>query len=426
MSGVFEGWGNPVVESLEHFYGLPVERVAEKLAADLFLARERGLGLLETAGVLRSSEFTQLYLEQQHSRPVERVGGTGLPEGHLRAAFIGRELVEVPKGGRPTVYLDGKHLGQDRLPSTLTATRGEVKAALCYAHDLVLEDPFDEEQDLVSLVRDQLKVDPSSQAAVIPEAGLFVANVAAVAELAPLVRDGVVRFAPRTLAMNPRLAGRNASNAWDVDLSADAAERELVDRMMRVWLHSGGTLVPVFEGDRQERRFADTLGVLAAAVNSGEAARLRKLGTLALPSADRLDLHRMLDIRHETVFQTFRSRQRAVLAAIDEAGAGDAQAAALFREEMRAAAEAVTLKTRRYGLTNALGPKLIGWGVGGVVGVSFDWRAAAAVLAAAATSKVADFLTSSAAQALADASPRATRALHHHYATLGRTPDTPG
>lgn len=416
------GWGNPVVESLEHFYGLPVEQVAEKLKADLRAAQERGLGLRETAAALGCDEFSQLYLEQQRSLPADRIDRMDMAAGHLRAAFIGRELVPVPKGGRPTVYMDGRHLGQDRLPSALTATRGEIKAALCYAHDLVLEDPFDEEQDLAGLVRQVREMDPSSDAAIAPDPGLFVANLSAIAEIAPLSRGGVVRFSPRRLAMNPRLAGRNVSNAWDASREPDAAERELVERMIRVWLNSGGTIVPVFSTDLQEQRFAGLLGLLAAALDTAEAARLRKLGTLALPSADSLDLRSMLEIRHEAVFQGFRSRQRAVLAVIGEQDPSDARARRMFREEMRAAADEVTVKTRRQGFAKSLTPKLIGWSVGEIVAMSFDWRAAAAVLAAAATSTLANFLSSSAAQAVADATPNAMQALHHHYATLGEEP----
>jgi hypothetical protein len=251
---------------------------------------------------------------------------------------------------------------------------------------------------------------------------LFVANVAAVAELAPLARGGVVRFSPLSLAMNPKLTGLNASNAWDVDRAPDAAERELIDQMMRVWLHSGGTVVPVFTGDPRERRFADLLGLLATAVDTAEAARLRKLGTLALPSADGLDLRHMLEIRHETIFQTFRSRQRVVLAAINDKDPADAHARRLFREEMRAAADEVTIKTRRQGFAKSLNSKLIGWSVGELVAISFDWRVATAVLAAAATSTIVNFLSSSAAQAIADTTPRAIQALHHHYATLGEEP----
>lgn len=415
-------WGNPVVESLEHFYAMPVEQVAEKLRTDLCAAQARGLGLRETAAALRCDEFSQLYLEQQRSRPADRIGGMDMAAGHLRAAFIGRELVPVPKGGRPTVYMDGRHLGQDRLPSALSTTRGEIKAALCYAHDLVLEDPFDEEQDLAGLVRQVLEMDPSADAAVLPDPGLFVANVNAIAEIAPLSRSGVVRFSPRGLAMNPKLAGRNASNAWDASREPGAAERELIDRMIRVWLHSGGTIVPVFANDLQEQRFADLLGLLAATLDTAEAGRLRKLGTLALPSADGLDFRSMLEIRHETVFQSFRSRQRAVLAVIGEQDPGDVRARRMFREEMRAAADEVTVKTRRKGFAKSLSTELIGWGVGEIVAMSFDWRAAAAVLAAAATSTLANFLSSSAAQAVADATPSAKRALHHHYATLGEEP----
>jgi hypothetical protein len=258
---------------------------------------------------------------------------------------------------------------------------------------------------------------------VIPEPSLFVANVAAVAELAPLARDGVVRFSPRGLAMNPRFSGANASNAWDLDPSPDAPDRELIDRMVRIWLSSGGVVVPVFAGESQERRFADVLGLLAAVFKASESVSLRKLGTLALPSADGLDLRRMLDIRHETVFQRFRSRQRSVLAAIDTAGAEDHYARQLFREEMRAASAELKVSTRGRGFAKSLGPKLIGWGVGGFAGMMVDWRVAVGVIAASAASSIANFISSSTAQALADATPRSQVALHHHYATLGKEPD---
>jgi hypothetical protein len=89
---------------------------------------------------------------------------------------------------------------------------------------------------------------------------------------------------------------------------------------------------------------------------------------------------------------------------------------------MRAAADEVTIKTRRKGFAKSLDTKLIGWSVGEIVAMSFDWRAAAAVLAAAATSTMANFLSSSAAQAMADATPSAKLALRHHYAILGEEP----
>lgn len=422
MPSIEFDWGNPVIESLENFYGLPVEQLAKKLRADLSATRDRGAGLVETATALRCDEFSQIYLEQQHSRTPNRISGTDMQDGHLRAAFIGRELVPIPKGGRPTVYVDGKHLGNDRLSATLSPSRGELKAALCYAHDVVLEDPFDEEQDIAAFVREIRDVNPD--ASVLPNPSLFVDNVVAVSELAPLVRQGVIRFSPRSLAMNPRLTGRNASSAWDVDLSGAAADGALVDRMMRIWLHSGTTVVPVFDSDGQEGRFAEVLGLLSSLLDTAESARLRKLATLTLPAAVNIDLRQMLDIRVDDAFQRFRSRQRSVLAAIDREAPDDARARALFREEMRAAANEVTVKTRRQALLESGSPKLIGWGVGAVVGASFDWRAAAGVLAAAATTRLADFLTSSAAQALSSASSRSTTALHHHFATLGEKPDS--
>jgi hypothetical protein len=418
---VLHNWGNSIIESLENFYGLAVEDLAIKLAADLSTARARGLDLLVTVDFLRSGDFLELYLEQQHSRPIERVGGSDLPDGHLRAALVGRELVKMSQGDRRVVYIDGKHMGHDRLPTTLSISRAEIKASLCYAHDVVLEDPFDEEQDLLGLLRPPAGIN-LSEAKIAPDPTIFVANIAALADLATLVRAGVVRFCPRRLAMNPRNQGAGVSNAWDLDPSPDAGENELVDRMMRVWLHSGGTIVPLFTGETQERKFSETLGVLAEAVDIAEVARLRRLGRLALPSADGLDLHRMIDIRDNSAFRTFRTRQRTVLAAIAET-ADDFAAGVLFREEMRAAADEVVAKTRRQGFAKALSPKLIGWGVGSIVGASFDWRVAAAVLAAAATGKIADFLSSSTVQALADVTPRSTNALHHHYATLASPVD---
>jgi hypothetical protein len=45
------------------------------------------------------------------------------------------------------------------------------------------------------------------------------------------------------------------------------------------------------------------------------------------------------------------------------------------------------------------------------------------VLAAAAAGKIADFLSGSVAEALAGAPSQGTRALHHHYATLGERPE---
>lgn len=406
-----------MVDSLEGFYQLSVEDVATRLRGE-YDSLQGQLPPPTISQSLRADEFLSVYLEEQSYHRPEPLGE--VPGDFLRASLVGRELAKLPSGGRRTVLIDGAPFGQDRLPRTVTTSRAEVKAALCYAHDLLLEDPFDEEQNLPGFVAESRQFLPHVSIEISPDPAWFVATVEAIADLAPLARAGVVSFISRRVGMDPRLHGLQGSNAWDVGgPREERAVAELAARTLRVWLSSGGSVVPMFASDAEEADFTRDLGLLSAAFRQADSMRLRRLTTLALPNADNLDLRRMLDIRHDDTFEVFRSRERQALALIsDDTSAG----LATFRQEMKAAAAQVSARSVGSKFVSSTRPRMIGWGIGSLAAGAIDWHAMVAVLATGAAAKAAELISSSLAQALADRGSSA-QTLHHHYATLGAAPD---
>lgn len=297
-----------------------------------------------------------------------------------------------------------------------------MKAALCYAHDLLLEDPLDDEQNLPQFVAESRDLMPHVAIEVSPDPSWFVATVEALAQLAPLVRAGVVSFVSRRVGMDPRLHGLHASNAWDLGRQPEErAFAELAARTLRVWLSSSGSVVPMFATEAEEHEFERDLGLLSEALRRADVMRLRRLTQLALPNADYLDLRHILDIRQSDTFETFRSRERQALGLIaDNTGLAEAADIATFRQEMRAAAAQVRVPTVRGQFVSGVKPRMIGWGVGSLVAGAIDWHAMVALLAAGAVTKAAELISGSLAQALAD---RGSSALHHHYATLNTAPE---
>ena len=253
---------------------------------------------------------------------------------------------------------------------------------MCYAHDLTLEDPFDEEQVLPGLIREVRRTLPHVDIEFAPDTDWFVRNVQAIAELAPLIRLDLVHFVSR-----------------------------------------GGSVVPMFSNDAEEGGFVESLGLFNETLRLVDAVRLRRLTKLALPNADGLELRRMGEIREHRTFERFRARERAALGAVATAAVDDEKIQANFREEMRAAAAEINIASSPWRLGRGLTPRLIGWGVGTLTAGLIDWHAAVAILAAGAATKAAELVSASAAQTLAERTT-GTRALHHHFATLGRPVDT--
>lgn len=404
-------FGTPVVSALEAFYGRDIDDLADWTRRTLATSVARGLDVAATVSALRADDFLDVYLNQIHSVPHEQwTQSLPLADGHLRATLLGRELVEVPMAGRLNLFMDGQHFGAERLPSQLSPDHRELKAPLCYAHDVVLEDPFDDEHHPLEMIRWVRQRFPHVVASPAPEPGLFVRTVEALADLAPLIRAGTLIFIPRQLTANPvsvRTAGSSIGG-----MGGEASHQELAERTLRAWLLTGGRAVPLFSSLAEEAKFRDAAGLLAPLVSDVEGEFLRRLTLLALPASRRLEIRRMLEIRHEEAFTRFRTRQRAALAAVGDGQ--DVAARRMFREEMKAAAEEANLRSRRSVLAKFSVPKATGWLTGAMIVAPMGWRSALAALGVLTVEAVVE--------AWQDRDRRAQRTLHHHYATLAAPP----
>nr|WP_296076306.1 hypothetical protein [uncultured Actinoplanes sp.] len=403
--------GTPVVDALETFYRRDIDDLARWVRRTLDDSVSRDADVNEILAALRADEFLAVYLEQIHSVPPERwARSLPLAEGRLRAALLGRELIDVPRSGRLNLIMDGQHYGAERLPGQLSADYRELKGPLCYAHDVVLEDPFDDEHHALRIIETIRETFPQVQARPAPHPDLFVRTVEALADLAPLVRAGIVTFLPRQLTADPRsieVAGSSLAGA-----GGEISRRELAERTLRAWLLTGGRAVPLFASEDEESAFNDAAGVLSALTPAAESTALRHLAALAVPASGRLEIRRMLEIRHEDAFAHFRVRQRKALLAVGDGLDSDARR--IYREEMRAAAEEVNRRTGRGLLAKFTVPKAMGWLTGAMVVHPDGWKAALGALGALSTEAVLE--------AWQDRDARAHRALHHHYATLAGPP----
>jgi hypothetical protein len=126
----------------------------------------------------------------------------------------------------------------------------EIQAAPCYTHDVLIEDPFDEEQVLSEFAASVAEVMPDTTIRFAPDPEPFVDTIRDIAPLA--------RVAPRRISLDGRLAGKFASNAWDMGSapSEEVEASELANRSLRLWLASGGRVVPLFVSDAEEQAFA--------------------------------------------------------------------------------------------------------------------------------------------------------------------------
>ncbi|WP_344164915.1 hypothetical protein [Kribbella yunnanensis] len=402
--------GTPVVDALEAFYAMSIEDLSGELDRGLTAARALDLSTEEVLARLRCGDFLATYLEQVQSGTVESwLGSLDLEAGVLRASLVGRELAETHAHRRRSMLIDGEHLSNERLPHAGVGS-AELKAALCYAHDILLEDPFDEEQVLADFAASVHEVMPETTITIAPDPEHFVDTVRGLLPLAPLARDGVLAFAPRRLAMDARLAGVFASNAWDLGSGSPEtlASSELARRSLRLWLASGGRYVPLFGSDSEEAAFASESGLFAEEILTQELARLRRIATLSLPSAGRLSPQQMLDLRRADMFEEFRTRQRQALQSV---GPGtDAETAGLFREEMKVAADELGAHVRKKDALVTAMPKYLNWGVGAIGLTIHDWRLIATGLGGITVEVLAErFL---------GREGLGKRALVHHYATL--------
>jgi hypothetical protein len=401
--------GTPVVDALEAFYRRDIDDLARWARRTLDVAGRADTNYTITA--LQADDFLAVYLEQIHSvQPDHWVRSLPVPDGHLRAALLGRELVDVPRSGRLNAIIDGQHYGAERLPAQLSPDYRELKGPLCYAHDLVLEDPFDDEHHALRIIDEIRKYDPEVEARPAPEPGLFVRTLEAIADLAPLIRAGTITFLPRQLTADPRSVMENGSSTGG--LGGETSRRELAERTLRAWLLTGGRAVPLFASVGEEQAFNDAAGVLSGLTPTAESSTLHRLAALALPMSGRLEVRRMLEIRQEEVFSRFRVRQRDALLAVGDGH--DARARQTYREEMRAAADEVSRGTRRGVFAKLTMPKALGWLTGAMILEPDGWKAALAALGAITSESVIE--------AWHDRDQRAQRALYHHYATLGVFP----
>ena len=402
--------GTPVLHSLEEFYAAPVEDVAKRLRNALS-AIGPDTTLMQQLDTLRCREFLDLYLDQIQTVPVNQwLDGLDLGAGSLRASIIGRELASAPDHSRRSVLMDGELMSLGHLPIDGLPPR-QVKAALCYATEILAEDPFDEEQNVKDFIRavNEIGLSPLTPA---PDPHHFVSTVEAIAALGPIIRAGYVKFIPRRAAMSGDLMGLFASSTWDTEINgstqSERRARELSKRTLRLWLTTGGAVTPLFEDDREESAFRAEAGLLAPCINETEAVRLRQLSRLTLPTAGGLSPGQMVKIREDDTFATFRSRQRQALAATG-AGADEADVR-LFQEEMTAAAQDLR-KQVRSSIIQGLVTRTIGWGVGAMILAPESLQAVLAALGGIASQILVERVVKGPANA--------TRALHHHYAVLG-------
>lgn len=401
--------GTPVLMALEEFYAAPVEAVARELPSILARSRSTGASLEAVLDDMRCGEFLELYLAQVQAVPLEDwLDGLDEGEGTVRASIVGRDLATATAAQRRSLVIDGDHLGGDHLPLKGLPPE-QVKAALCYANDVLAEDPFDEEQVIADFVSSIAESMPHVPIRVAPDPDHFVSSVRAVAALAPLIRAGHMTFMPRRLAMDARLSGRFASNAWD---TFGARREELARRSLRLWLASGGLVTPLFGDPDEEEAFREEAGLLAPLTATQEALRVRRIAQLALPSTGRLEPNQMVRLREDDAFETFRARQRHALALVGDAN--DESARAAYRAEMAEAARALGKSISSRQSLNGLFTKAVGWGVGAMVVTPQGWWSAVAALGGITAEVVAERVV--------DRPGRAQKAMLHHYATLAAAP----
>ncbi|KRF39994.1 hypothetical protein ASH01_19595 [Terrabacter sp. Soil811] len=384
-----------------------MEAVAQRLSAQLANAQAGGASLTTTLDALRCGEFLELYLDQIQQVPLDQwLSYLDVTDGVVRASIVGRELATDPSLRRRSMIIDGEHLGADHLPLR-GLPPGQIKAALCYANDVTVEDPFDEEQvlrDFISSVADAM---PHAPIQIAPDPAHFVSTVQALARIAPVIRAGHIAFVPRRLAMDAGLSGKFASNAWE---TSGAQRQELALRSLRLWLASGGLVTPLFGSDDEEGAFREQAGLLAPLTESIDSFRLQRVARLALPAADRLSPEQMVRIREDDAFESFRVTQRRALAAITEESDSEL---ADYRAEMAEAARSLGKSVANRSAFNSLFSKALGWGVGTMILAPHSAAAAIAALGGITTQVVAERVFNR------DKSGK--RALRHHYATLAET-----
>ncbi|MCF3137520.1 hypothetical protein [Streptomyces olivochromogenes] len=262
MSTAQASCGTPVLSALEAFYARDIDDLAAWGRATFDEARAKGLDDIATIEALRVDAFMSVYLEQIHSVPAERwAASLPMPEGHLRSALLGRELVDVPRTGRLNVLMDGRLYGAERLPSRLSADYRELKAPLCYAHDVLFEDPFDDEHHALVQMRVIQESSPDTVMRPVLEPGLFVRTLRTLADLAPLIRAGTVMFIPRQLTADPRSIAMAGSSI--AGLGGAVSRQELAERTVRAWLLTGGRAVPLFADADEEAAFREAAALLA-------------------------------------------------------------------------------------------------------------------------------------------------------------------
>ncbi|MDO4718071.1 MAG: hypothetical protein Q4B08_10990, partial [Propionibacteriaceae bacterium] len=298
------------------------------------------------------------------------------------------------------------HLGAGGLPQQ-GLPPGQISAALCYANDVTVEDPFDEEQILGDFITDMQKSMPQVSVQIAPDPAQFVSTVRELAKLAPLVRAGHITFVPRRLAMDSRMVGAFCSNASD---TFKAQREELALRSLRLWLASGGVITPLFGNDDDEAAFREQAGLLEPLTQTTESMRLQRVSRLTLPVAVRLDPQQMVRVREDDTFESFRTTQRRALASIQD---GSDTELADYRAEMAQAARDLDWTVSNRTSLSSLFTRALGWSVGAMILAPDTWVAAVAALSGISAEAAAEhFLTRERAL---------HQALRHHFITLAES-----
>ncbi|WP_432877191.1 hypothetical protein ACQPYH_28230 [Kribbella sp. CA-245084] len=389
---------------------MSVEDLSGEMERGLVSARALDLSTEEVIARLRCEEFLATYLEQVQSGTIERwLESLDLGAGVLRASVVGRELAETHAHRRRSMLIDGEHLSNERLPRAGVGD-GEIKAALCFAHDILLDDPFDEEQVLADFAASVHEVMPDTRITIAPDPEHFCGHRAGADLTGSAGTRRVVAFAPRRLSMDARLAGAFARNAWDLggESREGLASGELARRSLRLWLASGGRYVPCSAliatrpHSSPRRNCSQPRSWLRTSRGSGGSSRshYRRPGERAHNGCS---ISGMLTCSRTLGRGSARLCKPWVLEPM-------VRLPACSGEEMKVAAVELGRRVKQKPLLVEGMPKYLNWGVGSIGLAVHDWRLIAAGLGGITAEVLAErFLGHSGV---------GDQALVHHYAPL--------
>ena len=356
-----------------------------------------------------------------------------LPElegGELRPIFAGSiESVSARAASRQLVpgYQDTDTAGRRR--------RMELQTLLLYAHSIAVQNPL---AGRLRISREGLSDESSVRLSSVRCSDQeFLVDIYAMCDTAKLARSGILHYfdpprllQDRTYDLNP-LIERLSRNLWlDYSInvfdqgtwyrSASAIFEQVIYQITTASLgierNSTSLLIPT---DLDERAFLEVTLALCASFGinlplgvSGDrdSSMLHQLCNLSLPGVTDIQLRDVVAIREDDSFAGFRIDMRTAAEDaqndLDEGRIASAQQ--VVSEHMKAALERLNIRTRRGILSDAIAPRLVGWGFGATAaGAVVGWQAAAATL-----------LGSGLTELFRKSPSRSERARRNHYVAL--------